>query len=211
MPRETVTPVFGTSANLIVSFGWAQIASERSLPTLPSTTSNAAVNSMSRTWYPPRFTCMRPGHELVVRRVLVVLDALEQRVGAVADADDRDAHLVLRARAAVAGAVGGGHGVLSVGDVRDLERVREGAKDELVDGGAALGGRVLEDAAQRDGQAQHDDAGRAGDHLAAAAARGERRRRSGRPDARPRRRSGSSRGGRPRGRAHASAPPACGR
>ena len=43
-------PVSGTSANLIVSFGWAQIASDRSLPTLPSTTSNAAVNSMSRTW-----------------------------------------------------------------------------------------------------------------------------------------------------------------
>ena len=35
------------------------------------------------------------GDELVVRRVLVVLHALEQRVGAVADADDRDADLVL--------------------------------------------------------------------------------------------------------------------
>ena len=34
MPRETVTPVLGTSANLIVLFGCAQIASERSLPTL---------------------------------------------------------------------------------------------------------------------------------------------------------------------------------
>ena len=42
MPRETVTPVFGTSANLIVSFGCAQIASARSTPTLPLTTSNAA-------------------------------------------------------------------------------------------------------------------------------------------------------------------------
>ena len=50
MPRETLTPVFGTSANLIVSFGCAQIASARSTPTLPSTTSNAATNSMSRTW-----------------------------------------------------------------------------------------------------------------------------------------------------------------
>ena len=41
------------------------------------------------------------GDELVVRRVLVVLDALEERVGAVADADDRDADLVLRAGLAV--------------------------------------------------------------------------------------------------------------
>ena len=42
IPRETVIPVFGTSANLIVSFGCAQIASARSSPTLPSMTSNAA-------------------------------------------------------------------------------------------------------------------------------------------------------------------------
>ena len=38
------------------------------------------------------------GDELVVRRVLVVLDALQQRVRAVADADDRDADLVLAPR-----------------------------------------------------------------------------------------------------------------
>ena len=50
MPRLTVMPVFGTSANLIVSFGCAQIASARSLPTLSVVTSNAAVNSMSETW-----------------------------------------------------------------------------------------------------------------------------------------------------------------
>ena len=50
MPRQTVMPVFGTSANLIVSFGCAHIASARSLPTLPLVTSNAATNSMSRTW-----------------------------------------------------------------------------------------------------------------------------------------------------------------
>ena len=35
------------------------------------------------------------GDELVVGRVLVVLDSLEERVGAVADADERDADLVL--------------------------------------------------------------------------------------------------------------------
>ena len=50
MPRLTVMPVFGTSANLIVSFGCAQIASARSLPTFSAVTSNAAVNSMSLTW-----------------------------------------------------------------------------------------------------------------------------------------------------------------
>ena len=61
IPRETVTPVFATSANLIVSFGCAHIASARSTPTLPLTTSNAATNSMSRMWYPPRLTCIRPG------------------------------------------------------------------------------------------------------------------------------------------------------
>ena len=44
--------------------------------------------------------------------VLVVLDALDERVGAVADADDRDAHLVLLARA-VLRAVRGGHAFLS--------------------------------------------------------------------------------------------------
>src|SRR5438552_12569617 len=54
-------PFFSTSANLIVSFGCAQMAPARSSPTLPLTTSNAAVNSMSRMWYPPRFTCMSPG------------------------------------------------------------------------------------------------------------------------------------------------------
>src|SRR5919199_1364084 len=43
IPRWTGTPRCGTSANLIVLFGSAQIASERSLPTFPSTTSNAAM------------------------------------------------------------------------------------------------------------------------------------------------------------------------
>ena len=46
------------------------------------------------------------GDELFVVRVLVVLAALEQRVGAVADADDRDANLaVVDARAPVRVAV----------------------------------------------------------------------------------------------------------
>ena len=39
----------------------------------------------------------QPGDEVLGIGVLVVLDALEERVGAVADADDRDADLVVRA------------------------------------------------------------------------------------------------------------------
>ena len=50
IPRCTVMPIGGTSANLIVSFWPDQIASERSLPTFSASMSNAAVNSMSRTW-----------------------------------------------------------------------------------------------------------------------------------------------------------------
>ncbi len=50
MPRSTVTPVCGTSANLKVLFCPSQIASERSLPTLVLSTSKAATNSMSRMW-----------------------------------------------------------------------------------------------------------------------------------------------------------------
>ncbi len=40
------------------------------------------------------------GDELILGRVGVVLQALQERVGAVADADDRDADLVLLARSA---------------------------------------------------------------------------------------------------------------
>ena len=42
------------------------------------------------------------GHELVALRLVVVRQALQERVRAVADADDRDAHLVLLASASVA-------------------------------------------------------------------------------------------------------------
>ena len=50
IPRWTSMPIFGTSANLIVSFWPDQIASPRSLPTFSTSMSKAAVNSMSRTW-----------------------------------------------------------------------------------------------------------------------------------------------------------------
>ena len=49
MLRWTGMPSLGTSENLIVLFGCAKMASLRSLPTLVSTTSKAAENSMSRT------------------------------------------------------------------------------------------------------------------------------------------------------------------
>ena len=56
-----MTPVGGTSAILMVLFSEALIASERSKPTFLASTSKAATNSTSETWYSPNFTCMRPG------------------------------------------------------------------------------------------------------------------------------------------------------
>ncbi len=51
MPRWTGMPRCGmSSVNLIVLFWPDQIASERSLPTFSASMSNAAENSMSRTW-----------------------------------------------------------------------------------------------------------------------------------------------------------------
>ena len=50
MPRATVTPLAGTSANLMVLLGVVKIASERSLPTLFESMSMAATNSMSLMW-----------------------------------------------------------------------------------------------------------------------------------------------------------------
>ena len=118
------------------------------------------------------------GDELVVRRVLVVLHALDQRVGAVADADDGDAHLVLAAPVAVdravARSVGRCHGVLSIGSERDLEGLRERQEDEVVDVELAAPRPGLELAAELRRHAQHDGAGRARDRLAPAAAGSER-------------------------------------
>ena len=52
IPRWTGTSSFGSlpSPSFSVLFWPAKIASERSLPTLSASMSNAAVNSMSRTW-----------------------------------------------------------------------------------------------------------------------------------------------------------------
>ena len=51
----------GTSQILMVLFSLAEIASDRSRPTFLASTSNAATNVMSRTWYGAELTCMRPG------------------------------------------------------------------------------------------------------------------------------------------------------
>ena len=88
MPRETSMPVFGTSANLIVSFGCAQIASERSLPTLSARDVERGRELDVADVVAAEVHVHQPRDELVVRRVLVVLHSLQERVGAVADADD---------------------------------------------------------------------------------------------------------------------------
>ena len=112
--------------------------------------------------------------ELVVRRVLVVLHALDEGVGAVADADDRDADLVLPACLAVARAVRRGHRVLSIACKGDLECVTESGEHEVVDVQLASPRRGLELAAELGRHAQHDGTGGTRDRLAAAAAGGER-------------------------------------
>ena len=48
MPRATLTPLSGTSANFTVLLGVVKMASLRSLPTLFLSMSMAATNSMSR-------------------------------------------------------------------------------------------------------------------------------------------------------------------
>ena len=87
------------------------------------------------------------GDELSSGGVLVVLDALEERVGAVADADDGDAHLVLGAACrswsrwwrpwgvlSAAAAEGARRGVVSRVESRgDAELVRERGEDDVVD------------------------------------------------------------------------------
>ena len=58
--------------------------------------SKAAVNSMSRDVVAAEVDVHQPGNELVLGGVLVELDALHQRRGAVADADDRYADFAHR-------------------------------------------------------------------------------------------------------------------
>ena len=102
------------------------------------------------------------------RGVLVVLDALEQRVGAVADADDGDAHLVLRgARLAVLLR----HGVLSFRRARHGEAVRKCAVDEVVDARVLAAGVLLQLVLESVRDAQEDDRARTGKRAPAAGRR----------------------------------------
>ena len=103
------------------------------------------------------------GDELVVRRVLVVLDSLEQGVGAVADADDGNADLVLGPRPPVGLPVRAGHIVLS------CECCGECRHDELVRRASRTVGLVLERGLQRRRHAEeHRTAGARGGALAVA-------------------------------------------
>ena len=96
IPRETVTPVFADLGELdrVV-----RVCPHR----LGEVDSDLALDDVERgdeldvrDVVPAEVDVHQPGDELVVVGVLVVLDTLQQRVGAVADADDRDAHLAVR-------------------------------------------------------------------------------------------------------------------
>ena len=83
------------SPNLSVLFWPAKIASERSLPTLSASMSNAA-RELDVADVVAAEVDVHEARDLLVRvGVLVVLDALDEGRGAVADADDGDADLVL--------------------------------------------------------------------------------------------------------------------
>jgi hypothetical protein len=81
-----------------------------------------------------------PGNRILRRRVLVVLDALEEGVGAVPDADDRDADLVLRALA-VLRAVLSCHAFLSFAIAHrwDAQPLGERGENDIVRVGARAG------------------------------------------------------------------------
>src|SRR5262249_4754350 len=74
-----------------------------------------------------------PRYELARVRVLVVLDALEEGVGAVAHADDRYAHTVVCVLRLAVLSVGRSHGVLSSSFARrQPEAFTQGVDDEIV-------------------------------------------------------------------------------
>ena len=101
IPRETLMPVFGTSANLIVSFGkrpdrLGEVDADLALDDVEGGRELDVGDVVAA-----EVDVHEPRDEGVAVGVLVVLDALEEGVGAVADADDGDAHLVLGAGLAV--------------------------------------------------------------------------------------------------------------
>ena len=84
MPRETFTPVFGTSANLIVSFG---MRPDR----VGEVDADLALDDVERGGeldvrdvVPAEVDVHEARNGVLGLRVLVVLDSLQERVGAVA-------------------------------------------------------------------------------------------------------------------------------
>ena len=161
-------PVFGTSANLIVLFGLAQIASARSFPTFVGRDVERGRELHVADVVAAEVDVHEPGDELVRRGVLVVLDSLEERVGAVADADDRDADLAVPARLAVLAAVLW-HWFLSGGDC--VEPLGERVDDDGVRAASALARGVVEPALEGGRDAQEHVAALAGRRGAPAARR----------------------------------------
>ena len=92
-PCCTVTPVVGTSENRIVLLGSVKIASATSLPTLLASTSNAATTLDIADVVAAELDVHQAGDRIVRVGVLVVLQALDQGRGAVAQPHDRDANL----------------------------------------------------------------------------------------------------------------------
>ena len=108
MPRCTVTPVCGTSQKLIVLFWPLTIACERSLPTFSRVDVEGGDELDVADVVAAEVDVHQARDEVVVVGVAVVVDALHERRGAVADAHDGDADAaILGAAVAVAVAVAG--------------------------------------------------------------------------------------------------------
>ena len=197
-------PVFGTSANLIVSFGCAQIASARSLPTL-SVVDVERGRELDVARRGSRRGSRASGRGRTGRpaRPCSTATPWSERVGAVADADDRDADLVLAARLAVARAVRGSHGVLSIAD-RLLAKGISSASESVTSTRSltlSLRRRAAALSSRLSSGGMRSTTAPAAPGIALRRGRwGRTGRRSARRGARRRRRSGSTRGARPRGR-----------
>ena len=108
MPRCTVTPVCGTSQKLIVLFWPLTMACGEVLADLVGVDVEGGDELDVADVVAAEVDVHEAGDELVVGGVAVVVDALHERRGAVADAHDGDADApILGAAVAVAVAVGG--------------------------------------------------------------------------------------------------------
>ena len=105
MPRETFTPVFGDVGELdrvvrVRPHRLGEVDADLALDDVERGDELDVADVVAA-----EVDVHQARDELVVGGVLVVRHALEERVGAVADADDRDADLVLAADGAVRRAV----------------------------------------------------------------------------------------------------------